>query len=399
MALDLRVAQTTIENALRDAILYALGRRLPSVASVAGLRSVGTRGDSSSTRSDDDLIAVVAGTTTSYRWSSLSTAADDGSTVIQPTDVTGNGRWLSWTSPLRYSSGAGVDSVYLHEITSGVLKRVILLDERTGADEINELLAGQVPAVVIEATDDSPTDATMDVGHRWVTDFRFTVACIAENLRDRRQAAQGSLVPGESAIGANALDGLVGSVLGGTQMQAVVEGLMGIRLGPGRNWISDNAQRKVFRERDYIVRVTVENPNAPNDYGPAEEVDAQALLVDLGEHGAPDVSNYVASGFTVPLGAGLVKGVASGVAFMAGVDVDYAGGLATFAAYSDTYRDLLPNGTMVFVAVTAGGEQPAVTATALRIGVTTTDGSSVLSDRIVAVTQAAYGNPQQYPLT
>jgi hypothetical protein len=78
------------------------------------------------------------------------------------------------------------------------------------------------------------------------------------------------------------------------------------------------------------------------------------------------------------------------------VVVAYAGQLFTFAAQSDTYRDLDATGTMYFTAVPREGEAPPLALVgALRIGVTGTDGSQVLYDRIVAETVAPFGPNRQ----
>lgn len=407
MALDVRIAQTTLENAIRDAILYALGLRLPAVASIAALRAFGTMGASSGTRHDDELIGIVPASTVTaaYRWNSVDARTDNGSTVIAPTDrPSADGRWNLWTSPLRMQPAVGANSMYLHEVATGPLVRVLLLDKSMTDEEINAIITGQVPSVVIEAGESDPEDTTP--GHRWVTEFTFAVSVIAQNLRNRREAAQGSSVAGESTLGANAIDGLIWSVLAGTQLQSAVEGVMEVRPGPGRNWISELGQRRIIRTRTYTVKATVENPNAPNDAATASEVDTQADLVDLHEQAIFDPANYVAltlgtgaPSCSVAVGAGLTQQVAAGTAILAGATVTYAGESHAFPAQSDVYRDLLPNGTMQFVVVGREGPRPPMTATALRIGVATTDSTQVLSDRYIAATLGHYGPVVQRSLT
>jgi len=405
--LDLRVAQTAVENVFRDAILYALGKRLPAVADLAALRAVATRGEASSERSDEDLIKV-AGVPAAYRWSSVSDEADDDDAVVKPDDVdtSENGRWLRWETPLRIALTPGADSVFLHEIESGPVVRVLLLDKSMLPEEINGLITGQVPSVVIEATDDDPEDADQDVGFRWFTEYGFNVSIVAENLRDRREAAQGSSVSGETTPGANAIDGLIQALLVGTQLSQLIDGdgeagsIRAIRAGRGFNWVSELAQRRIIRQRAYRVQATVVNPAAPNDAGPAEEVDAQAELIELHGASAFDPKNYLdAPGFEVAESAGLVKPVAAGTAVIAGQAVIYIGELHTFTADRDTYRDLLPGGSLAFIEVTVQGEEPPVTATALRVGVTRTDGSGVVEDRLLGPTKAAYGPTNEFPLS
>jgi hypothetical protein len=402
MPLDIRVAQTTLENALRDAILFALGHRLPAVADVASLRDVATQGASSTMRTEDDLISIVVGglVTAAFRWSAISTAPDDGVNVIQPSDVTANGRWLAWSTPLRLAPTVGGDSFYLHELATGPLQRVIVLDKSMTEDEINRLIFGQVPSVVIEATEDQPDDATYTTGYLWYTDYSFTVSVVAQNLRDRREAAQGSEVTTDIDPGANTLDGLIQALLSGTQLTAVVDGIRNVQIGRGYNWESEMGQRRVVRSRVFVLQTTSEYPAAPNDTGAAQEVDYQAQLTDPNESVLPfDATNYVIEGMTIPAELGLMQPVSAGTAVIASTPVSYTGTVRAFAAYSDIYRDLLPDGSMVFVVVPAEAEQPGVTATALRIGVCRTDGSGVVSDRYLAASREPYGPVYQVPLT
>lgn len=399
--LDVRVAQTTLENTLKDTVLFALRHRLPAVATVAALRAFPTAGATGTMRDDDELINVVVGGVVSaaYRWNTTSLAADDGASVVKPTDVTGAGRWLRWTSALRLAPVVGGPSYYLHELLDGPLERVIVLDKAADKNEMTELLNSNPPAVAIDSHGDDPDDYTQVTGHRYNTRFQFTVYVVSENLRDQRQAAQGSAISGDTALGANSIDGLIWSLLGGTQLHAVVDGIRNIEVGHGGNWVSELAQRRVIRSREYDVLATVENPPASNDAGAAQEVDTQQRMTDLGTNDAFDATNYIVDGIDVSVGAGFVRTVRAGTATIAGNTVAFAGELKNFAANSDIYRDLLPNGTMTYVVVGLEQEEPAVTATALRIGKTRTDGSGVVDDAITAERRQAYMNPRQTPLT
>jgi hypothetical protein len=389
--LDLRTAQTELEDAIRDAILYALGRRLPVVADAAALRLLVTQGSSGCALTDDALILCTA--LGSFRWSNASTAADDGTTVIKPADVPGAGRWLLWTSPLRIALAVGGDSCYLHELASGPLASVQTLDKAFSDDEVMQLVQGQTPAVLIEANDDEPTAATGDEGRLWFVRYTFTVSVVAQNLRPRRQAAQ------DPGVGANAIDGWIASLLGGTQLAQAVEGVRDVKLGKGMNWISDLMQRRVIRERTYSVLATVENPQAPNEIGPAAEVAQQSQMTDLGDQDVFDPRNFIASGLDVRCGAGLVQTVRAGSAVVGGAAVTYAGELHTFGASTDTYRDLGDDGTLHFIEVASGEPAPALTAGALRIARTTTDGSGVVDDHSIAATYTPYMNPLETPLS
>lgn len=392
--LDVRTAQDELENLVRDAVLLALGRRLAAVGSVAELRGVPTMGASGSARTDDDLICVVSGgaVVTAFRWSSLSTSADDDATVIVPSDAGNRGRWVAYTSQIEVSLTPGAQTQYLHQVQSGPLARVILLDKDMSKDDIAELLQGAVPAVAIEPNDDEPADMTLNVGERWDTSFTFTVYVIAENLRGRRQAAQGSLVTGETSWGANAVDGLLQALLAGTQLTVVEDGIRSVQVGRGNNWVSDLGQRRVIRSRVFTVRATVCNTPGAGDSATFTDAETQPQMA------APDSAadlfdpeNYLFSGMSVAVGAGLSQAVSAGSAVVAGATVAYAGGPYNFEAWADTYRDLASNGTMTFTAVPNGSPAPALASGSLRVGVTETDGDSVVSDVTLAATLANYG--------
>jgi hypothetical protein len=400
--LDAGTAQTQIEDALRDAVLLALGARR-QFADVASLRAASTRGEATNSVTDDSLAAVVVGgaVTAAYRWSSASTAADDGAAVLKPADALAAGRWLLWTSPLRIVTVAGGNSKFLHEVASGPLARVILLDKSFDDAVVDELLGGTVPAVVIEATGDDPSDADELVGNRWLTEFEFTVSVLTRDMRGRREAAQGDLLDAldpDGAVGANTVDGALKKLLAGVQLSYALPGVRAVRVGRGHNWVSDLGERRVVRSRVYRVQATEVNPPAPNDAGALQSAFAQADIVDNFADGW-SATDYLVSGAAVLPGVGLVKTVSAGSAVIAGAAVAYAGELWTFDAYSDTYRDLDAAGVMHFTAVARDGEAPPLGAAgALRVGVTGTDGSSVLYDRVVAETRAPFGpNRQMIP--
>jgi hypothetical protein len=415
--LNLRSAQTDLEEALRDTILYALGRRLDAVASVAALRAIPTTGVSGPKHHNDVLVPIVVSSavTASYRWSQESTATDNSTSVIKPNDVSSSstGRWILWTSPIRYVPVVGGDSYYLHELETGIVERVLVLDSSMTRDQIQSLIFGQVPSILIEATGDKPSESDFNTGYRWLTDYDFTISVVAQNLRDRREHAQGSTL--DDTVGANTIDASIQSLLSGIGLYEEIDGVRNIRAGAGRNFESEEGQRRVIRQRDYTVQATIENPAAPNDVTDIDRVDYQAHMAGLGdptiaagdaldpsaryEYDSFDDQNYISSGMGVAVGVGLSKSIAAGTVVVDGATITYAGQLKTFTANKWTYRDLLPNGSLAFVESDPNAEEPDVTATATRIGMTITDGSSVLSDRFIAMSRVPYGSIIQQDLT
>lgn len=395
---DSRTVQTVLENLLRDSILYALGQRLPQVASIAALRGFGTQGTSGTTsRLDDDLITVAGVTLTSFRWNTRSNAADDGVSVIRPDDVApaNRGRWIKWTSVLRFAQIVGDDSVTLDQNASGLVARVIVLDKNLSVDELINLLAGQIPAIVIQSDDDDPDDATQNVGSTYLTDYNFTIHHVVENLRDNRQAAQGSDVTEDYTVGAYTLDGLVQALICGSTLYPVIEGTTdGIRTvtkGRGNNWVSDFAERRVIRSRSYRVRVSEEIPPYDSDTTPASLVTFQGQLIATNGQDEFDALNYLAAGCLFVVGGALSQTLTAGSAVIDGDTVTFAGLPCTLPAYSDTYYDLASSGVMTLTSVTRGGARPSVAASSMRIGKVTTDGIAVTDLQIIAATLEDFG--------
>jgi hypothetical protein len=250
---------------------------------------------------------------------------------------------------------------------------------------------------MIRSDGDSPDDLTQTTGHRWDTSFDFSVICLDENERPRREATHGSVI--DSTVGVNNIDGFLQALLGGIGLYNVVDGVRTVQLGKAINWSSKQGMRRVMRSRDYSFLCTVENPAAPNDAGDTEQVNYQAQLAGGGDHVEDewDNDNLITQGMDVVIGTGLSKTSRAGVVLLAGEEVSYAGELHTFTANKDTYRDLLPNGSMTFLSVGWDDPAPSLTSSAIRIGVTRTDGASVLSDRFLARSLIDYGPDIEHP--
>lgn len=401
--LHVRTAQTRLEDLLHDTILYALKRRLPSVTTVAALRLVETRGSDSSLRNEDDLITVVpaVGDRVAYRWHPASTATDNGTSRIRPADVPASqpGRWHSWSSAVRFAPIVNGNSYTLDQLpyqdsARQPLEQVLVLDKKMTEEEILAHIFVQTPTVVIVADDDDPEDAELDTGFEWNSTFRFTITVVVQNLRDRREAAQGSDVAADPFPGGNTIDGMIWELLAGAgagRLSEEEDGIQNVLPSSGANEESSLDQRLVLRKREYKIRALLTSPQAPNETGDAEEIAAQAQMTDLGDQEELDLDNLVTSGCSVPLGSGLTKPVAAGTALIDGEEVTYAGELHTFDPDTDTYRDLTPDGAMTFIAVEIDDPTPDLTEGALRVGMTRTDGSGVLADRFLCATKVNYG--------
>jgi len=390
--LDARTAQNALEDALHDAILFALGERI-KFSDIASLRAQTTQGTSGGVQFTEDTLAVIyvgGVVTAAYRWSPLSTANDDGNNVIKPNDTSANGRWVKWTSALRIAPVVNGPSYYLNELPSGPLKRVIVLDKSLTDEEIFALMNGTVPAVFIEADGDLPEEEILQTNRLWKTNFLFVISVLAQNLRGEREAAQGSSLSGDPALGANGIDGLIKSFLKGPLLNRIVPDIRDVRFGHASNSTSALAQRRVIRQRQWTVLATEQNPPAPGDEVPAEDITAQPQLTALGQQSSFDQQNFLVNGISVIVGIGLVKNIKAGSAMVGGLLVNYAGQSYNFPANRDTYRDLNPNGTLTLTSVPNGDPAPAVTPGALRVGMTSTDGSGTTFDGYIAAQKDDY---------
>ena len=395
--LDIRTGATSLEVTLRDTVLYALGYRLPAVADVAGLRAIVTAGAATSQRKDTNLVNIEVADVVqkAFRWSSTSIDPDDGSDVIQPDDVTAAGRWLSWTSPLRFAPTQGGDSMYLHEVRQGPLRNVIVLDKYMEQAVLERLIFGQVPSVAISVSSDGPADMLQATGWKWDNRYRVTVEVVAQSLRDERQAAQ------DPDRGANAIDGWIWSLLAGSQLYAVENSIRNVQVGPASNSFSEGGQRRVVRTREYVIQATVIDPPAPNDFGPLDEIDVQPDMTDLDDQPAYSTTDMVTLGCDVvlPINGGLAADIEAGTALIGGTVVTYNGESGhLFSASKDTYRDLDSAGVFHFVEANVGDAPAAPAVGRLRVGVTRTDSSDVISDRYVAQIAIPYGDTYSYPL-
>jgi hypothetical protein len=92
-----------------------------------------------------------------------------------------------------------------------------------GADLVNSfmLTAGDLVAVKLVSSNAAAAQPTV-------------------NLRDRREAAQGSPVPADATLGAYAIDGFIQALLCGTSLYAAIpgvsDGIRNVRKGRGYNW-------------------------------------------------------------------------------------------------------------------------------------------------------------------
>ncbi len=152
-------------------------------------------------------------------------------------------------------------------------------------------------------------------------------------------------------------------------------------------------QKQVIFERPLSVRCTVGKGDAVSHA--VSQVQFQRVDVVLNQATTYDPLNHAApGGLQVALGIGFIAAPSNGSAVIAGATVTVTSApLHTYPAMSDTYRDLLPNGTFAYVSVGVGWDAPPTTATALRIAVTSTDSLGIVADVPIASTYVLADDP------
>ena len=362
-----RNAATLVERAVYDAVNRALRKRQPAAADIAALRARVTKGAGASgfARSDRELVFVTS-KAVCYEWSTASAAVDDGDLVVKPADAGATGRWLKTASMVQ----------------TGYLRDVRLYEGEQSEDELLERLLGVTPSVAIlwRGSANEPASQVSGALYRYEADFALWAA--SQNYRGSAQseAVVGSAVAAEAAYdpGANAIVGdLKAALAGRTGEELVQAGISYCEVGREEPVFRSLAERRFVFSLDLRVHAAVHSPDS--DLVALSEAALQYQLGDLHAQTSLDAANYVVSGIRVAVG-GLTAAISAGSAKVAGATVAYAGQTRTFAATRWTYRDLSPAGTLTFLETAPFADPPAVTAGALRVGVTYSDAAGVDDD-------------------
>jgi hypothetical protein len=386
---DLLITTATaqIERALKTTILLALGVRR-TAATIAALRALTTQGASGSAMDDDSLVYVTSATLV-YRWSVRNTTADNGTTVIEATDGGDTGRWLATEST----------------DTAGYLKRVEFFDGTFEEAQVDQRLLGLRPCVVIHWNGADNIVSSVVAGALYKHRPEFALWCLSQSMRSGFEGQLGPLLSDEASAdpGAQNIIGALKALLAGEDLDQT--GIDYCEIGRERVVTTSLLERRFAVELALTVNATTHNPET--DLVDLDGLDLQTEIAAKG-HGADedyadrddnlaDRDNRRVSGIETTIATGLTQDISSGSAYLAGTLVAYAGQSKAFTASRDTYRDLNDDGTLTFVVANAGDDEPAVTADALRIGVTTTDEASVTRDVILVPTIDVFGSVDTIP--
>lgn len=319
-----------------------------------------------------------------FEWVPYSTTSANGSTVIAATGFSA-GRWVKVSST--WTLGAGGTAV--GSITTGPLVVVEAYSSDEGPDAALDKCIGATPSVLVQFTGDSPQSISVLPGTFYKNNLTFKLLILTSNLRGKAAGTQGSI---SGDTGAYPLIGSLRRLLCGVSTDSGITGIERIDIG-GASLVNEDAERRNFCHE---MQVTIRASFSIDD----EDLDDAAIriqpeVIDF-QTKEFDVRNFIASGggFTEAIrGAGLTRTITATVAKISGVAVSAAETTHTFTPQTQTYRDLTPAGAWVFSEVALGADAPSLTAGRLRVSVTSTDSSGLVTDRPLCSLSIPFGDP------
>lgn len=384
MALTVVNLISQVEQTLFEILHLSFSKRLDPVANLAALRAAPTL----TTR--DWALRYVTDQNNLYRWSLYSTAADDGLITIRPSTLPANGRWIRVTNAVDYGPNRFAP---LASKQTGFCRSVVLYDGQS-PDEMQAQIYGQAPALLIEFVASNPEARSNRPGALYWDNMEFQILVVSECLRPPPAAVMGSELPAESSKdpGLNTLVGLVRYVLAGVRTE--VRGIESVEIGRVDILSEDLAERLFVASVQIIVRTSWEIPDEDLE---ALSIQVEPKYTDNVLVSPFDPQNYIASGMRIAIGPGLTRTPEPGVVLIDGQAVSAAPGAHTFAASSDTWRDLLKTGTMVYTIVAVGALEPPATANSLRLGFTRTSATEIIEDKITCSYSVQFFPPMLIP--
>lgn len=366
-----------IEAALVRMIRLGLGWRYPTKATIAELAALNTA------VLPDGALCRVTGTGL-YEWNATSTATADGSNVVastaQPTGKT-NGRWLKVSTTWTW----GIGGQNLADKTTGYLRAVEPYVSDDADEEALARLFGNLPAVCVGFDGDDPQSSDMQPGTFYQDVLSFNVAILTKNFRPSPAATQGSPFSAEAAADPGAYR-IIGDLRKLFMSNAPDPGITGVeRIEIGRTELAFESEDRRVYGWSFELRVRCSFSLDEEDGEDAWSIAAQpAETSPAPDADSFDAENYVTIGgtFSEGYGFGLALTLAATSAVIAGEAVTAAELPVTLDADSDIYRDLDPDGWH-FTTVSAGASAPSLTTGRLRVGLTRTDGSGVVVDRLL----------------
>lgn len=384
MALAFRTALSQIMAALARTLRLKLQTRL-TVANITALRAVTTVGASNTKtfRPGDPVYVTSVGEV--YEWSPTTTTADNGSSVIRPTDVSASlpGRWLETTST----------------VSLGYLKAVNFWQGETKKTEFQARIYAARPsvAIVFESAENDPRSTVPGAVYDYTC--RFSMWCIDENMRPDYEAFFGSGYTGETTAhpGAIAVMGDVKKALADENKRLEDKldldgGIKVIKLGQEDVEDADLAERVMVLSLGVEVIASVDNPDSDDEHQEMTSLYVQPQLGQLHAEDELDRDNVVVTGYRFAPQMGLTATPEDGTAIVDGTEVSTTAAAHTFGAGVDCYIDVDNTGALTFTEVSNDHDEPDQADGTLRVGRVVTDASGIVRFEYIAATLRDFGD-------
>lgn len=348
----------------------------------------------------DFAIRFVESNGKAYRFDAYETLADDGDRIIAPFDVgTGAGRWVQEGATIeqRKSPHAGIRDAAIsldnYALQRRGFARIVRIYEGTYDEEgIAEIFALK-PAYVVVPYRITREPKSLVPGAYYLEKYEFRIWGISQNLRRGPAGILGNVLGDEPDPGLNYVMGAARKVLAGSTLG--IAGVLSTEIGDEEIVAHDQTNRVFCNALSITVAATLHLPD--EDLVPIEALNVTQQLADRGAEPQVDLRNYVADGCYPDRAGARLNTIRGGIAYIRGALVAAAPQTLTFPANSDTYRDLKPDGGFVVQSVAAGRDAPAQMPGTLRVGVTTTDADSIVSDRFLCSTLVNLIGPDHLP--
>lgn len=417
-----------VEQAMMQLLQLAFQARIAAspVANIAALQALDV-----SALSDGDLCYVTdagSGSPLVYRYERHASSGTAPTTIPAAFP---NARWVASTIPASY--GPNWRAPLLSRATGALRAVVLFAGEGSVSDKFEQVMAA-TPSLIFEHRADRVSPLSVGYpGSHYRVDSSYTVTVFTDNLRGSPSSSWGSPAvtaettdPGPATIIGElrrVCAGLTGRDLGlgGTDDEGIDGSVERVEIGDSRLVDEELRERWLVWEADLQIRCYVWNPDLDLD---AMAIDVQPEISDspppvavfadnmarLAAGEVPryvlqnfDPLNYVVAGLHIPVPdpVSLTGTPAAGSAMIAGQACTVAAAPRLFTAQRDTYRDLVPDGVggaaWTYVAVANNAPAPAITANALRVGLTVTDATGIVSDRYLCSYSSVFR--EQYPVT
>lgn len=393
--LTLQNQRTLIEQQILGTLRLCFLRR-QTVADVTALQALDV------SAGFDGALCYVTSVGLVYELRMFSGATQNLPTIVQPTTApTGHAgaRWIQSTSQVNEGPNHNAP---LRSKQTGYCRVVDLFRGQGATDEAMLALLETKPSMLLVRSPSPPQPASSGYpGSYYEFTHLYDVWCASQNDRGAPYSVWDDPVTADPGVNTmigqveHLFAGLQGSVPQEPRGNLGLKGLLWCEIGTSTDLADDQFQHIFLTSTQ--IKVYCRFPSRDEDLVtlPPATFNVEDRLAMTGASPGFDVNNYVRQGYMFPPQGPLTVTYPASVAVVAGAPIMSTPASHTFGAAVLTYRDLNPDGTFTYLATVFGVPPPPVTTGALRVGVTTTDGSSIVNDRILCSTSLAFRAPAQ----